>query len=161
MGSGSHCGTESGGSSRRGGGRLFPSGALALRKRLLEPTNDQELADLAAQVTAAHFGGILRTLRVTPELVISLVRHPDRINTAISLLPCLYEHVLEYVATHWDLHRPGTDELGSVSAISSSLLASSGFGARSHATSLPWLTICVVLEEFLGTAQQGLPYSLR
>lgn len=75
------------------------------RQRLLEQIDSHELADCAekALVTAADIPLILRTHKVTPDLVIGLARHPGQVNAAISLLPHVAEHELEYVVTHWNL----------------------------------------------------------
>ncbi|MCT2589827.1 hypothetical protein LHJ74_07850 [Streptomyces sp. N2-109] len=48
---------------------------------------------------------ILRTHRATPDLVISLARHPDQVDAAIDLLPRLDDTDIEGVVTGWDLNR--------------------------------------------------------
>jgi hypothetical protein len=79
----------------------------ALRRRLLEQADDEQVADLAGRgvVTAADLPAILRTHRPTPGLVIGLARHPGQIDDAIGLLAQLHETDLERVVDDWDPNR--------------------------------------------------------
>ncbi|MFE4832221.1 hypothetical protein [Streptomyces sp. NPDC056672] len=78
----------------------------ALRQQLLTQADDQQLADFAEKglVTADDIPAILLTHRVTSNLVIGLARHPDQVDSAISLLHRLTDHELESVVTHWNLY---------------------------------------------------------
>ncbi len=85
------------------------------RRQLLQQADDKQLAELAAEgvVVAADLPTILRTRRPTPGLVIGLARHPDQIDTAISLLPGMHDTDLEAVISDWDpnryLYRPDAE----------------------------------------------------
>ncbi|WP_372411113.1 hypothetical protein [Streptomyces luteireticuli] len=78
-----------------------------LRGRLLEQTDGQQVADLVETgvVTAGDLPAILRTHRVSRELVVGLARHTGQVDAAISLLPLLNDTDIEYIVTGWDLYQ--------------------------------------------------------
>lgn len=85
--------------------------APALRRQVLEQTDDKQLADLAEQgvVTVADLPMILRTHRPTPGLIIGLARHPGQVDDAIGLLEQLHETDLERVVDDWNPYRHSFD----------------------------------------------------
>ncbi|MEU6350151.1 hypothetical protein ABZ896_12570 [Streptomyces sp. NPDC047072] len=83
----------------------------ALRRQLLQQTDDTQIAELAGLglVTAADLPAILKGRRPTPELAAGLARHPQLVDDAIGLLIHFQDTDLESVVSEWNPHRYRSD----------------------------------------------------
>jgi hypothetical protein len=91
---------------------LLPRAAEpTLREQLLQQADDTQLAELADRgvVTADDLPAILGSRRPTPELVVSLARHPDQVDAAIGLLAFFQDTDLERILSEWNPHRHRAD----------------------------------------------------